>query len=74
MAGGMPSGHAALAFSVWVSITISTGNFVASVLTFVLAFAVARSRTKKKIHEPLEIIMGGALGSAVTFVFFRLFS
>lgn len=74
LAGGMPSGHAALAFSVWVSITYITGNFIASLLAFVLAFAVARSRVKKKIHEPFEVFIGGALGSTLTFVFFRLFS
>ncbi|MDA8171514.1 MAG: diacylglycerol kinase [Nitrospiraceae bacterium] len=74
LAGGMPSGHAALAFSVWVSITYLTGNFLASALAFVLAFAVARGRVKKKIHEPFEVIAGGALGSALTFIFFKLFS
>ena len=74
LAGGMPSGHAALAFSIWVSITYLTGNFFISVLTFVLAFAVARSRVKKKIHEPFEAVAGGALGSALTFIFFKLFS
>ncbi len=74
LAGGMPSGHAALAYSVWVSITYMTGNFMASALTFVLAFAVARSRVKKKIHEPAEVLAGGVLGSALTFIFFKLFS
>ncbi|MDA8088675.1 MAG: diacylglycerol kinase [Nitrospiraceae bacterium] len=74
LAGGMPSGHAALAFSVWVSITYLTGNFLVSVLTFVLAFAVSRSRVKKRIHESFEVLAGGALGSAVTFFFFKLFS
>ena len=74
LAGGMPSGHAALAFSIWVSITYLTGNFVVSALAFGLAFAVARSRIKKKIHEPIEAVLGAALGSALTFVFFKLFS
>ncbi len=74
LAGGMPSGHAALAFSVWVSITYLTGNFLVSAMAFAMAFAVARSRVKKKIHDPFEVLAGGALGSALTFIFFRLFS
>lgn len=74
LAGGMPSGHAALAFSVWVSITYMTGSFFISILTFILAFAVARSRVKKNIHESFEVLAGGALGSALTFIFFKLFS
>ncbi|MDA8388142.1 MAG: diacylglycerol kinase [Nitrospiraceae bacterium] len=74
LSGGMPSGHAALAFSAWVSITYLTGNFMASALGFILAFAVARSRTRRKIHKPIEVIAGGALGAVITFFFFRLFS
>lgn len=74
LAGGMPSGHAALAFSAWVSITYLTGNFMASAIAFLMAFLVARSRTRKKIHRPVEVVAGGALGAIITFFFFRLFS
>ena len=74
LAGGMPSGHAALAYSAWVSITYLTSSFAASAIAFVMAFAVARSRTKKKVHRPIEVVAGGALGAIITFFFFRLFS
>lgn len=74
LAGGMPSGHSALAFSVWVSVTMTTGNVLASALCLVLSVAIAQSRVTTKAHSPLEVAMGGALGAAVTFLLFLVFS
>ncbi len=71
--GGMPSGHSAFAFSVWVSVTFLTGNFFASALTLLLAVIIAQSRVGKKIHSPSEVIAGGALGIALTFLLFEIF-
>jgi len=73
LSGGMPSGHSALAFSIWVSITYMTGNFLVSLLSFALAVAVARSRIAVRVHRPWEVIAGALIGSLLTFFLFRIF-
>ncbi len=72
--GGMPSGHAALAFSVWVAITYITENFVASLLCFILALIIAQSRVITKVHTSWEVILGSLMGASATFLLFRIFS
>lgn len=72
--GGLPSGHAALAFSVWVSVTFVTTSFIASMLSFILAIIIAQSRVTVKVHTPLEVILGALLGSLITFIMFHFFS
>jgi len=72
--GGLPSGHAALAFCVWVSVTIVTKSFIASVLSFVLAVIIAQSRVTVKAHTPGEVVLGALVGSIITFFLFYLFS
>ena len=74
LSGGFPSGHAALAFSIWMSVTYVTENFLISLLCFFLAVAIAQSRVAVKVHSPLEVIAGALLGSAVTFLLFIIFS
>ncbi len=72
--GGMPSGHAALSFSVWVSATYISENFIVSMLTFVTAVAIAQSRVAVKAHSAWEVLLGAVLGSLVTFILFTVFS
>ena len=72
--GGLPSGHAALAFSVWVAITYITESFITSILCFTLAVLIAQSRIIRKIHTRWEVILGSLMGALVTFLLFRLFS
>ena len=72
--GGLPSGHSALAFSVWVSVTYLTGNFLISFLCFILAVWIAQSRLAVKAHNAWEVILGALMGATVTFLLFRLFS
>ncbi|MBI4688950.1 MAG: diacylglycerol kinase [Nitrospirae bacterium] len=74
LSGGMPSGHAALAFSAWVAITYITENFIASLLCFILAVLIAQSRIVRKVHNKWEVILGSLMGAVVTFLLFRLFS
>jgi diacylglycerol kinase (ATP) len=74
LSGGMPSGHSAIAFSAWVSVTYLTGNFLVSLLCFVLSVWIAQSRVAVKTHNPWEVILGALMGAAVTFLLFRLFS
>ncbi|MBF0506935.1 MAG: diacylglycerol kinase [Nitrospirae bacterium] len=71
--GGMPSGHAALAFSVWVAITYSTESFAASLLSFALAAIIAQSRVTVRAHNPYEVIAGAVLGAGLTLLLFFIF-
>jgi diacylglycerol kinase (ATP) len=70
--GGMPSGHAAVAFSVWTIITFMTNNFGVVMLVFLLAFLIARHRIKDSIHTIWEVIVGALLGILVTTLIFQL--
>jgi diacylglycerol kinase (ATP) len=74
LSGGMPSGHSALAFSAWVSVTYITGNFLVSLLCFILAAWIAQSRIAVKVHKPHEVILGALMGAVFTFLLFRIFS
>lgn len=71
--GGMPSGHTALSFSLWVAITLMTEHFAASLGAFILAFMVGRSRVHAGVHTASEVVAGALLGTGVTFALFRLF-
>jgi diacylglycerol kinase (ATP) len=73
LSGGMPSGHAAMAFSVWVAITYSTENFTASVLSGALAVVIAQSRVAVRAHSPLEVIAGAMIGASITLLLFFIF-
>jgi len=74
LSGGMPSGHAALAFSVWISVTFATGNAIASALCLVLAGLIAQSRISSGVHSKLEAIVGAVLGTVITLALFWVFS
>ena len=73
--GGLPSGHAALAFSGWIAATYIVGDshrFVISALTFIMALLVAQTRVESGVHSALEVAYGGALGALVTLSVFQL--
>ncbi|MBI5055242.1 MAG: diacylglycerol kinase [Nitrospirae bacterium] len=72
--GGMPSGHAAVAFSMWVAVIFITESFMPSVLALLMAVLIAQSRVSTGIHKPLEVVLGALLGMAVTFLLFKIFS
>ena len=72
--GGLPSGHAAVAFAAWVAATYIVGDnhrFVVSALTFIMALLVAQTRVESGIHSTLEVITGGAIGALVTLSVFQ---
>ncbi|MBN1527335.1 MAG: diacylglycerol kinase [Candidatus Omnitrophica bacterium] len=73
MRGGMPSGHAAFAFSLWTAIAFMTNNSIIIILAFVMAFLIARHRVKYAIHTVWEVIVGSLLGVLVTTFIFQLF-
>jgi diacylglycerol kinase (ATP) len=73
--GGLPSGHAAIAFAAWVAATYIVGDshrFVVSALTFIMAILVAQTRVESGIHSTLEVITGAAIGALVTLSVFQL--
>jgi diacylglycerol kinase (ATP) len=73
LSGGMPSGHSALAFSVWVSVTFISENVYISMLCFLLAVWIAQSRLAVRAHTIWEVILGAVMGATLTFLLFRLF-
>ncbi len=64
--GGMPSGHAAFAFSVATSVTLSQTGPILSLLTVLLAAVVSQSRVFLKIHSMAEVVAGALLGVGAT--------
>src|SRR5206468_4144172 len=69
--GGLPSGHAALAFAGWVAATYVINDdhrFLISSLTFIMALLVAQTRVEAGVHSALEVLYGGALGAMITLV------
>jgi diacylglycerol kinase (ATP) len=73
--GGLPSGHAALAFGGWMAITFVAADFqhrvLVSTLAFLMAFLVAQTRVESGIHTTLEVAFGGVLGTLVTLILFQ---
>jgi diacylglycerol kinase (ATP) len=75
--GGLPSGHAAIAFAGWMAATYVVGGshrFLISSLTFIMALLVAQTRVESGVHSALEVTYGGVLGALVTLAVFQLFS
>jgi diacylglycerol kinase (ATP) len=71
--GGLPSGHAAIAFSFWIAVTFITESFSASLFCFVLAVFIAHSRITTKAHDLFEVLIGGILGAGITLILFLVF-
>lgn len=73
--GGLPSGHAAVAFAGWMAATYIVNDshrFIVSALTFIMALLVAQTRVESGVHSALEVAYGGALGALVTLAVFQL--
>lgn len=71
--GGMPSGHSTIAFSIATMIALMTQEPLVIVLSYILAFIVAQSRVDSKVHSILEVFCGGALGTLLTILIFKIF-
>jgi diacylglycerol kinase (ATP) len=73
--GGLPSGHAAVAFAGWMAATYivtDSHRFVVSALTLIRALVVAQTRVESGVHSAREVAYGGALGALVTLAVFQL--
>lgn len=70
--GGMPSGHAAVAFSIWTATIFLTDNYLLVTLVFAMAYLVAQSRIRKTIHNIWEVLAGSLLGIFSTALLFKI--
>jgi diacylglycerol kinase (ATP) len=75
--GGLPSGHAAVAFAAWMAATLvlddSSHRFLISSLTFIMALLVAQTRVETGVHSASEVASGGLLGALLTLAIFQAF-
>ncbi len=72
--GGMPSGHSAIAFSVWMLTALLTNNMLIIFAVFALACMIAQSRINRRYHTVWEVIVGSVLGGSLTLMIYRLIS
>jgi diacylglycerol kinase (ATP) len=74
--GGLPSGHAAIAFAAWMAVTLFLEGvdrrFLISSLTFIMALLVAQTRIEAGVHSSAEVLYGGVLGALVMLVVFQV--
>ncbi len=52
------------------SIAIVTRDAAVTALGLALAILVSQSRIQARIHSPLEVVIGGIMGTLVAFVLF----
>ena len=71
--GGVPSGHAAVAFSIATSVSFHTQDPLISLLCFILAIMVSHSRLLLHIHSMREVVMGALTGTLLTVAITGLF-
>src|ERR687894_2002944 len=74
--GGMPSGHAAVAFAGWVaaSFVATEGRYagLVSIITLLMALLVSQSRVESGTHTFYQVAMGALVGVLVTVAAFQL--
>lgn len=71
--GGMPSGHAAISFSIWVSVFMYTKNIFVLSGAFIIAFLVSFSRMYFGIHKGNEVLFGAAIGGLITYFVYTIY-
>jgi len=76
LSGGLPSGHAAIAFGGWVAVTfIATNTAYAlpiSVIVLLMAMLTAQSRVQAGIHTVAEVVLGAMVGIVIMVLIFQL--
>ena len=73
--GGLPSGHAAIAFAGWIAATYVADahhRFLISSICLLLAILVAQTRVESGVHSWFEVMLGGLLGALTTLALFQL--
>jgi len=71
--GGVPSGHAAVAFSIATSVSLNTRDPLISLLSVALAIMVSHSRLLMRIHTLREVVIGSLIGAGITILVLLLF-
>jgi diacylglycerol kinase (ATP) len=76
LSGGLPSGHAALAFGGWTALTFiaEEHRVVISFVALIMAMLVAQTRVESGIHTTLEVAVGALIGTLVTLILFQAFA
>jgi diacylglycerol kinase (ATP) len=76
LSGGLPSGHAAVAFGGWAAITfiVEEQRVVISFLALLMALLVAQTRVESGIHTTTEVVLGAVIGTLVASVLFQVLS
>jgi diacylglycerol kinase (ATP) len=75
--GGIPSGHAALAFAGWMAATYVAGaghRFLISSIALIMALLVAQTRVESGVHSAVEVTYGAIVGALAALVVFQVFS
>ena len=76
--GGLPSGHAAVAFGGWMAITFVTSDYphraLVSAVTFGMAMLVAQTRIESGVHSTREVALGALVGALVSLILFQKFT
>jgi len=72
--GGMPSGHAAIAFSVWAVTLFVSHSKLLIILVLVLAILIAQSRIRPGFHTFKEVVAGAFVGLGLTSLIFYILS
>jgi diacylglycerol kinase (ATP) len=74
--GGMPSGHAAVAFAGWVaaSFVAAEGRYagLVSIIALLMALLVCQSRVESGTHTFYQVATGALIGALVTVAAFQL--
>ena len=72
--GGLPSGHAALAFGGWMAITfiVEEERVVVSFVALIMALLVAQTRVESGIHSTSEVVLGAVTGTLVSMILFQV--
>jgi diacylglycerol kinase (ATP) len=73
--GGLPSGHAALAFGGWTAITfiVTDHRVVVSFVALLMALLVSQTRIEAGVHSTFEVVLGAVIGTLVTLILFQVF-
>ncbi len=75
LSGGLPSGHAALAFGGFTAITFIVDEderVVVSFVALIMALLVAQTRVESGIHTTSEVVFGAVIGTLVTMILFQV--
>jgi diacylglycerol kinase (ATP) len=74
--GGMPSGHAAVAFAGWVaaSFVAAEGRYagLVSIIALLMALLVCQSRVESGTHTLYQVTVGALIGVLITLAAFQL--